>query len=623
MELWLRELRLVARSLYASRLVVGTVVIVVAAGAGAVGAALQLWSRMRNRPAFYSDQLPAGRAPTDGFVEWTPALQPLAQLQDNALAGLLGLMLALTLLAAGVALCNTALLLLSRAVERYREVAVHAALGASPARMARLLLAEGAGLGLLSIGLALLLAHTGALQLQRSWPSLPLPWDGTAAPALLPLGVAAGFLTVVLLCALLPVTAALRRNLRALLVAGSRATAGPVENALRGLIASLQVAAALVLLTCSGLLLQGFSRGSETELSLGAYLGDTLAIRLALPPAHELPEQSPALHEIAARIGTLPGIADSSYASAGTWVGVGSRDNVHALTGIPTLPSVRLPAQYHSVGPSYFRSLGVPVLLGRELEPSDRDGAERVVVVNEIFTYQFKIEADPIGKQVQLGRGGPRAPFYTIVGVVRDSRAPGIGSQGEPTPKIYLSALQHPPRFVDLAVRTTGDPEQVISDVTGLLAGVPGVTLLRAAPLADEIAGFQAPLRWFGGVYGALAAIAAGLALLGLHATMRSFVVRRQREIGIRLALGATPRAIRRWVLGRTIRIALWGLGLGALGAIPLARLLQMWLYGIDPFQPLLFGAIGLTLGLVTVLASLQPAARAARVDPASTMRAE
>jgi predicted permease len=364
----------------------------------------------------------------------------------------------------------------------------------------------------------------------------------------------------------------------------------------------------------------------EADRDIGFDPRNTFTAQIRLPEARGLSSRERHLlyEGVRDRISMLPGVLDTSVASVGGWVGLGTSDLVHALTGNPAAPGSVKPARYHAVSPGFFRMLRVPVLHGREFGPTDTVGAPRVVVVNKAFVNRFYLVDNGIRRNVQLHGISVDGPWYTIVGVVEDIRAEGLGSGTEPVPKVYLSALQHPPSSVGLAVRTTGDPMRLfpaVEEAVHFLA--PEAKLSGAVTMEQYLARFRAPLRWFAVLLGVLAGVALLLATSGLHSVMSYNVTRRTREIGIRMAVGARAKDITRMVLGQSLRITIMGVMLGLFGALPLARLLQLLLRGVEPFDPLLFGGISVLLGSVSLLASYRPAQRAASVEPQISLQAE
>jgi putative ABC transport system permease protein len=323
------------------------------------------------------------------------------------------------------------------------------------------------------------------------------------------------------------------------------------------------------------------------------------------------------------RVRAVPGVVDTSLATTGSWAGLGITERVTAVCaecwlGAMIRPVSEGPARIHAVSPCFFRSLGIAVLAGRELA----DGEGAAVVVNTAFAARLFPNGDPLGKQVRVV--GAQGEWDGVVGVVADVRARGIGVGAEPVPAAYLPVLRHPPGRVGIAVRTRGDPLPLTAAVEAAArAAGPGVALSDAMEMREHLARFRAPLRWFGGVLALLAAGSLALAGSGLYGVMSYNVARRTREIGVRMALGATPRAILRMVLERSLRLVALGSLLGLIGAGGVARLLQLLVRGVEPLDPLPYAAVGLALASVALLAGYRPARRAAAVDPQVSLRAE
>ena len=580
---------------------------------------------VRRAPLYTHPLLREGSAATEWLSGRTADLQTLAQIQHEALQTLLGVLLALTLSLLAVVLISTLALLLAHASARRPEMALHTALGAAPRRLLRDLLAEATPTVLLASGLGVAIGIAVACALHASWPDRAAPWGAGVVgvrPAIPTLGV---FVLVPILAWLAPASVAWRRALRPWLGVGSRATSPPAERVVRAGLAVVQLAAALVLLTGAGLLLRGFASSSRATVGVSIDARDTLTAQLRFPGGALGAEERALLYaRLQRHIANLPAVSDASLATPGAWVGLGTKDLVFALTGNPTAPGWLKPAHHHAVGPGFFQALGIGVHHGREFTAADTVGAAPVAVVNEAFVTRFRLENRGIGRSLQLHGMSLDAPFYTIVGVVENVGAPGIGTGAEPEAALYLSALQHPPSVLNLAVRTTADPtrlEPVVAEVVRSLA--PGASITRAMTMEQYLARFRAPLRWFAVLFGALAGVAFAFAAAGLRNVMTYTVLRRTREIGIRMALGARPQDITRMILGQSLRVALFGVTLGLFGALPLARLLQVHLRGVEPFDPLLFAGIAVLLGGVALVAGHRPARRAASMDPQITLRTE
>lgn len=603
------------------------VVLALAVGMGLGLPVLEMVRRTGLRSAPYTDRL-LGEGETTGWLPGgTVARQTIPAIQDEAFRTLRGVLLALALLLLATALVNAVALLLARAEARRPEAALRTALGAGPWRLAGHLLGEGAVL--LGLGAVLgLLAATGAVTLfERSWPGETPPWadapNGGWSPAVV--GVA---LLVPLLACLSPAGVAWRRDLRKLLATGGRATAGRGEIFTRHVLSVVQIAASVILLTGATLLLRGFTLSPGEGRDLGFDPRDTLTVQvhLSTSPSPGSQEQRAVQESLRDRIAALPGVLDASVSTPGAWLGLGHTDRVTAICrecweAYIKKPAIDGRARIHAVSPGFFQAMGATVLRGRELRPSDDGASPRVAVINET-AYRLFPHGDPLGKSIRAG--GSAGAWYTIVGIVKDIRAPGIGSGAVPVPAVYLSTLQHDPSVVNLAVRASGDPMQLlpaVEDAVHTLA--PEAKLSAAMTMEQYLARFRAPLRWFAWLFAILAGGALLMAASGLHSVMAYNVERRGREIGIRTALGATERDIVRMILGQSLRITGIGVALSLFGALALARVLQELLHGVRPFDPLLFGGTAALLGSVALLAACRPARRAASADPQAALRTD
>ncbi|MDP9350358.1 MAG: ABC transporter permease, partial [Chloroflexota bacterium] len=562
----------------------------------------------------------------DWLSNWSDERRPVLHLQDEGLDVLVSVLLSLTVLLVGIALVNVLTLLLARGAVRRREIALRAVLGATRRRLIGQLLTEGALLLLVGGGLGLLLAIAGTHLLQTSWLHATPPWSGLAGYGWVFVGILGGFLGTTLLAWLSPVGVAWRRDLRRFLTTGGRATAGRGEALVRNALTILQLAASLILLTSAGLLLRGFASSPENAPEVGFDPRDTLTVQLRIPGAQlaNTPDRVALYEEVLQQVRSLPGVVDASVATPGAWVGLGTIDPVHVLTGNPVEPGYVKLVQYNAVGPGYFSTLRAPVLRGREFAPEDQWGAEKVVVVNEAFVRRFRMWGDPVGKRLQLHGMSMNGAWYTIIGVVKDVRAQGIGIGIEPSPALYLSALQHPPLAVGLVVRTIGSPMRLAPGVLEAVRAVaPRAGLTDVLTMEEYLTHLRAPLRWFAVLFAVLASAALLLAASGLYGVMSYNVTRRTREIGIRMALGARTRDVIRMVLGQGLRLTGLGSVLGLMGALGLARLLQLRFRGVDPLDPLVYGGIAVVLTSVALLASYGPAQRAGSVDPQISLREE
>jgi putative ABC transport system permease protein len=603
---------------------VGFALVVVA---GAVAPLVALLARSAERAGPYTDPPFRGTAPPGWLPRWTDEALSIAQVQDAALGTLLQLTGVLVVLLLAVALVNLVTLSLAHGTARQHEAVLRAVLGATRARLLRQWIREAAVVALPALALGAALGVGVSRGLETRWPHAAPPWLGTApvvGPHLVVIGLA---LAAMLLAWLSPVRIARRRDLRRHLTTGGHATAGRGEMLLRNALVVLQIAASLVLLMSAGLLLRGFVHppGSAAQ-GPGFDPRDTLALRVELPADATAEQRAAAYASMLQRVAAVPGVVDTSLATTGLWAGLGTTDRVTAVCGecrigMMAKPINQGPAQVHAVSPGHFGALGATLTRGREFDADDRMGSAPVAVINRTFAFRLFPNGEPIGKRVQLGGG--HGDWYTVVGIVADVRAQGIGVGAAPERVIYLSALQHPPHVLGLAVRTHGAPLAAAPVQRAVLAAAPDALVGGAMPMAEYLDDFRAPLRWFGLVLSAVALLSLLLAATGLHGVMRDNVERRVREIGVRMALGTTRRAVVHMVLRQAAQITGLGTILGLWGALSVARLLQLWFHGVALFDPLLFAALSLGLAGITLTAAYGPANRAARVDPMISLRAD
>ncbi|MBW3656664.1 MAG: ABC transporter permease, partial [Gemmatimonadetes bacterium] len=501
------------------------------------------------RASAYIDPLFETGSPTaDWLSGWTASRQTIPQIQDGAWRVLLLLLLALVVLLLAIALVEAFTLTLARAAVRRPEMALRTALGGTRGRLVRDLLRDGARLPLLGGGLGLLIGVVTARALQVSWPGEAPPWGNHAGDVWLLAGVVDIFLLVPLLASLSPVSVVGRRDLRRFLTSGGRATATRGEAFPRNTLAVAQMGATLVLLTSAGILLRGFASASEDLPAAGfdprAML--TAEVRLPDPSGLSAHERHLFYEGMLRRVAALAGVADTSIGSAGAWVGLGESDFVHALTGNPVAPGWVKPARYHAVGPGFFRTLGVRVFHGREFGAADTAGAPRVAVVNEAFVSAFRL-GNGVGRNIQFHRASLGGTWYTIVGVVENIGAEGLGMGAEAGPQVYVSAWQHPPGSVGLVVRTHGEPMALLPAFEEAVRGsAMEAELTGGMTMGAYLARFRAPLSWLAVVFAVVAAAALALGAWGLQGVMSYNVARRTREIGIRMAVGARTRDVSR-----------------------------------------------------------------------------
>ena len=536
-----------------------------------------------------------------------------------------------------IAAVNLSGMLLARSVGRSREMAVRTALGAGRGRLLRQALVESGAIGLLGGALGALIAvwsiHLlsalaperlggGGSRITRlrldSFSTPQADWRVIAFAGVLAL--AAG-----LLAGLVPALRATRGDLSGALKTGARGSTVGVGSlrrptALSGIAVS-QVAFALVLLVGAGLLLKEFNRLRSLHTGLDA--AGVVTFHLDPPESTYGGEAAGALlQRILERVEAVPGVTSTTVGRCLPGTGCSSTSLYIAGRPVPASPPI---VRRHYVGPDHFRTLGIPLLRGRGITPEDRAGRSRVAVVNETAARRLWPGEDPIGKRVWFSSGGGFASpdsLTEIVGVVGDVRYGAPGEEVEPD--FYTSYLQYVLPATMVMVRTAGDPTALVPALRRAVAEVdPNLPIHNVRTVAEMRAEALAGERFATAALSIFAALGLLLAALGVYGVMAYSVTQRRRDIGIRLALGATPRTVLRQVVGQGTALTGVGVALGALLSLGLARVLSSLLDGIGSADPLVLAAVALVLLVVALITSYLPARSAARVDPMTTLAAE
>ena len=530
-----------------------------------------------------------------------------------------------------VACANVTNLLLAQAAARRGEIAVRSALGAGPGRLVRQFVAEALVLLAFSCLAGILIASLGTNALVSLAPAA-LPRLDEVSMNRGVLFFAAG-LSGLVAVALGIVTAlrAARRDPRAVL-ADSRGQAGGAGSRARRVIVAVQVAITVVLLVGAALL--GRSLVRVLSVDPGFRTEGLVAMDLAVaysedPSAKE--RLSPFYAHVLDRLRALPGVEEAAVASAVPMDG-GLPDGLFALIDPEEAPRTmdglkalfqqedRLgTADYCAVSPAYFRALGIPVLRGRGFDDHDGPAAPHVAVISESLARSRWPGEDPVGRAIEFGNMDGDLRPLTIVGVAADTRE--YGPEQPPRPTVYVNLLQRPRFSTTAVIRSDGDPRATIAAARGILRQVaPDVpprfrtfTQIYSAALAG---------RYFNlTLVGAFAATALVLAVAGIYGVMAYSVVRRRREIGVRIALGAAPGDVCRMILGQGLFTTAAGLVAGVLGALALTRTLESLLFDVRPTDPAAFAAVVGLLAAVAALACYVPARRATATDPVEALR--
>jgi predicted permease len=543
------------------------------------------------------------------------ALGPNAS-KDAKLSVWLGVMCAIVLL---IACANVANLLLARAVQRKREIAVRLALGASRGRLARQLLADSAVLTVLGGGTALLITLWLGPVLSSSLLSDSATTPGLDTRVLLFATVAV--LVTAVLAGFAPAYHASAPDLSSALKSGEREGTFQRSRVRTGLLVG-QVALTLVLLAGAGLFVsslrhvQGLRLGFDADRLIVASV-DLQRLGYERPAANALYE------DMRERVKRLPGVSGASLA-VGHPFGWAFAMTLF-VPGLDSLPRSPSGGPYFvAVTPDYFQTMGAAVRRGRALVPTDIAGAQRVAVVNETMARLYWPGQDPLGKCLKIKN--PRAPCTTVVGVVEDARLNQVTDEGAVQyfiPLAQADSVTNSP-VTALLVRTAGPADALVGAVRRTIqetaADLPYPSI---DPMPRLFAWQLRPWR-LGSVllslFGALGLVLAGV---GLYGVLSYVVSQRTQEMGVRIALGAGRRDILELVMGQALRVTGWGLLLGAAGALAVGRAIGSLLYGVKPHDPLVLSLVMVILGAVAAVASYLPARRATKVDPMVALRYE
>ncbi|MEZ5320264.1 MAG: ABC transporter permease [Vicinamibacterales bacterium] len=560
-------------------------------------------------PDVYRDRgltvMPTSRVPGEAGAFAVPFV--------GMLMGLVGLVLL-------VACANLAGLLLARTTGRAREIAVRLALGATRGSVVRLVLTET----LLLFGIGALAAivfaawTTGAMA--GLLTTLPFPIALDFAMDWRVIAFTAGLtLATGLVTGLVPALQATRTSLTPDLKQDAGA---PRRRRLRHAFVTAQVAACVVLVTLAGLFLHALGRAGTVDTGMVVDGVDVAAVNLELGglPSEQWAE---AAEDLRARLRTLPGVTEVGAGRVvplqGSSMGLGD-----VRRRGDTTDEGRIDADWNVITPGYLQAIGVPVVRGRAFDERDRADAPMSAIVSAHLAERTWPGQDPIGQMVEFGDfrpGHEDVRTMTVVGVTRDAKYRSIGEA--PTGFIFVPLAQYPMEETHFFIRRGDTPvgERLVRDV--LRAYDPNLPLVDYSPFRQQADLGLLPQRIASTTAGALGAVALVLAAIGIYGIMAFAVASRTREMGLRAALGADPARLRRLVLLQGLRLTGAGVGVGLLAALGVAQLVRSLLFGVSPADPVSFGLTAVGVLALGVAAGIQPARRAARVDPVVALRAE
>jgi predicted permease len=543
----------------------------------------------------------------------------------SARPGLLTLLAAVATLLL-VACANVANLLLVRAESRRRELAVRNVLGAGRGRLVRQLLAEGLLLALGGGALGLLVAALGVPVLLASSPA-SLPRHGDIAIDRVVCGVTLLLaLGTGLLFGLAPALQLTGSHLQTALKESGDRGGTRTRGRLRRTLVALEVALAMGLVVGASLLLQSFWRLRQVEV--GFTPERVLTFDLALPESRysDTAKVLGFYSSLEGRLAGLPGVVQVGAVSHLPLTGMVGNWDIE-VEGRPVRPGDPPPSpKINMATPGYYSTLKIPLERGRGFVPADDERSLPVAVVNSSMARRLWPDADPIGRRFRVI--GDSMAWLTVVGVAHDTRSWGLTA--EPRPEYTLPFYQLPVsvrtvrRSMSIVIRSAGDPLALAGPARRAIAALdPDLAVSNVRTLDRVVADSVGDRRFTMLLLGLFGAVALALAVIGIYGVTAYSVAQRTREMGIRLALGAAPAAVRQLVVREGVRLALTGLAAGLVLALIGTRALRGQLYGVRSTDPATYLGLSALLLIVVVLATYLPARRATRVDPAITLRAE
>jgi putative ABC transport system permease protein len=523
-----------------------------------------------------------------------------------------------------IACANFANLLLSRAAGRSREITIRSALGAGRSRLVRQLITESVLLSVLG-GAAGLVVAAWAQGLAAKLPPVSarlaaeVHFDVRVFLFAFAVSVATG-----ILFGLLPALQLTRAGAGGESLAARGAGSFRQSRVSRGLVV-WEIAIALILLNGAGLLFKGLSRLASTDP--GFRTERLLTFRLDLPETRyaEIPAQTRFLRSLVERVSALPGVRGAALIGD-LPVGGSPLDHNVVVEGAPAIRKGSEPSAYTRLtSAGYFRTMGIPILRGRALADSDREGAPLVAVINETMARQFFAGRDPIGARIRWARL-PEHLWMTVVGVARDVKHLGLAQpEGAAVYTPFSQKLQQWQRWTSVVVRSQGEPLRLTASVKAAVRAIdPNLPITEVATMEEVLSSSMASPARRNLVISLFAALALGLAGIGVYGVISQTVSRRTREIGVRIALGAGAADVVGLVLRQAVALGAIGVALGMAGGALLTRaFLSKLLFGVSAIDPVTYAAMAAALFLATLLASGLPARRALRVDPMAALRNE
>jgi predicted permease len=521
-----------------------------------------------------------------------------------------------------IACANVANLLLARAAVRSREFAVRAAIGASRGQLIRLVLAESLLLGLGGTALGLVLGYGTMQGIKTLIPAgsiflTQVSMDASVFVFSVVVGVG-----VTVIAGLVPALTGSRVNLNEALAAGGRAGGGHVSAGWRSLLVSGEFAATLVLLFGSGLMMR--TTYNLYRADVGLKTDHVISFGYAMPGRDwaDAGKRARLMDRALERLKSIPGVSAVALTNPLPLSGGGNQTSF-LPEGLPDPgPGKRFSTENNAASAAYFETMRIPLLHGRTFTDQEKADEPRVCIIDTKFAETHFAGMDPIGQRVMFGAAGGFTSPLTIIGVVGHVENYGIGA--DTRVQLYFPYRQVPPTFINFVLRTPLEPASLSPAIRTAMREVeptlPVFSMRTMDEMFDTTVTNQRIMLTLLSVFAGLALLLAGI---GLYGVLSYLVGQRTREVGIRMALGATAGSVRRLMLGQGLRLATVGLAVGVLGSLGLARLMSNLLYAVSPSDPLSLAAVSIVLVAIGLLASWVPSHRAAKVEPMAALRTE
>jgi putative ABC transport system permease protein len=524
-----------------------------------------------------------------------------------------------------IACANIVNLMLVRSASRQKEIAVRAALGAGRLRLLRQLLTESITLSLLGGGAGVLLGSWGVQALVALNP-IPIPRYNQIRLDLTVLAFTLAVSTITgVLFGIAPAWQTLKFDLHTALKEGGRAAiANAGQRRLSSLLVIAETAMAMILLIGAGLLLKSFAH--LLDVKPGFVTENVLTMQVGLPnAAYQQPQKRVAfLQQLETNLRSAPEVASVGFVTRLPLMStLNNITTFLAIEGGEVPPAERPEIDFRRASTGYFQTMGIPLLAGRLVTEQDITNNTGAVLINEAMAKRFWPGEDPIGKRISTATStGQQTQWQTIVGVVGSVRH--LGLDVEPRPEIYYHTNTVPPFGPVVVIRTTSDPQRLISIARAKVRELdPNVSISNVNTMEQLVAQSVAQRRFGMFLVGIFAALALVLAVVGIYGVVSYSVAQRTTEIGVRMALGASTIDVLKLVLKNGMTLALIGVGVGLAGAFAATRLMAAVLFDVKPTDVATFAIVSVGLILVALLACYVPARRATKVDPLVALRYE